>query len=296
MKATQCRLRTRRLVAVGICAAVLTVSGCGQPSSAPIGTNHPPVLRVERHFVWIMSARTLTVAVADPEIRHWLAKSTVYELVPTDQIPISGLTAIPTVVFSSFQTFSQAASHGAIPPWARAVLYDNENWQYTPIAEQLLPGVYEARAGVLARQHHLIFLAAPAVDLVRRLQPGVGRLYPAYLALGLAASAARAAEVFDIQAQGSERSGRAFRQFVIEAADQARSANPHSTVLAGISTNPYGGPVTAAELESAISATATAVDGYWLNYPRPGTHCPRCGSPNPRLIVEVLGWLAGGTR
>ena len=95
------------------------------------------------------------------------------------------------------------------------------------------------------RAHGLLFLTAPGVDLVTVLAPENRTTpYDAYLRLGIAADAARYADVVDIQAQGSERDTTFYANFVVQAAAQARQANPNVLVLAGISTNPSGQQVT----------------------------------------------------
>jgi hypothetical protein len=49
-------------------------------------------------------------------------------------------------------------------------------------------------------------IATPATDLVQTLAPGTptGRRYVEFLRLGIAAAAARYADVYEVQAQGSE--------------------------------------------------------------------------------------------
>ena len=68
---------------------------------------------------------------------------------------------------------------------------------------------------------------------------------------------------------------------------QARQSNPKVLVLAGLNTNPNGQRVTADDILRAIAATRGVVDGYWLNIPRPGIHCPRCNDFRPDIAIEV---------
>ena len=127
------------------------------------------------------------------------------------------------------------------------------------------------------------------------LHPGCGR-YEDYLRAHIARDAARYADVFDIQAQGSIRSTAFFAQFVSEAAAQAKQANPKVTVLAGLSTNPGGQRVTAQHVLRAIKATQSYVDGYWMNVPRPGPYAPNCTAFRPDVAIDALTMLAGSTR
>jgi hypothetical protein len=200
--------------------------------------------------------------------------------------------ALRTVTFTSYRTMERRLAAPGLPAGTSAVLYDNEHWAATPVAEQRDPAEYEELAAKLAHAHHLLFISTPAVDLTDVLAPARSDHYGAYLRLGLSASAAKYANVIDIQAQGSETSLSTFTSFVKEAAAQARRANPHVIVLAGISTNPSGQDVSSAQLTAAYNATRADVDGYWLNVPAQGAACPKCGTPRPEAAVSLLRMVA----
>jgi hypothetical protein len=204
--------------------------------------------------------------------------------------PVSG--GLRTVSFTSYQAMEKQFAGPGLPAGTKAVIYDNEDWSFTPAAEQRNPARYEELAASLVHAHHLLFISTPAVDLTDVLAPGDSDHYEAYLRLGLAASAARYADVIDIQAQGSETSLNTFTLFVKAAAAQAREADQHVLVLAGISTNPSGQRVTSAQLIGAYDAARTDVNGYWLNIPSGGPYCPRCGTPQPEVAVPLLRTLA----
>jgi isochorismate synthase EntC len=192
--------------------------------------------------------------------------------------------------FTSYAELSSAYASNAIDPSVEAILYDNEHWQFTPQEEQAQPAYYEQQASKVVHLHHLLFIATPATDLVLALEPNAthGSLYDTYLWLKIAADAARYAEVFEIQSQGSEANTLQFQNFVQQAASQARSANPHVIVLAGLSTNPTGHQVTADQLYEVIMATQKDVSGYWLNVPGQSLFCPSCVAPQPQVGIELL--------
>ena len=204
--------------------------------------------------------------------------------------PVSG--ALRTVTFTSYQTMEKQFAGPGLPAGTTAVLYDNEDWSLTPAAEQRDPAKYEELAAKLAHAHHLLLISTPATDLTDVLAPTESDHFAAYLRLGLAASAAKYADVIDIQAQGSETNLSRFASFIKEAAAQARGANPHVIVLAGISTNPSGQPVSSAQFTGAYNAVRAYVNGYWLNIPAQGTACPKCGTPQPKVAVPLLQMLA----
>jgi hypothetical protein len=130
--------------------------------------------------------------------------------------------------------------------------------------------------------YHLVRVLNPGT-------PGLGQLR-AYLLDGIAAGAARYADVIDIQAQRAETAPSAYASFVTAAAAQARKANPHVLVLAGLRS---GFLVTAAELFAAYSSVKSIVDGYWLNIPGSGALCPSCRAPDPRPALELLRRIYG---
>jgi hypothetical protein len=200
---------------------------------------------------------------------------------------------VPTASFTSFTSMRSAINNGRLDPSIRAVLYDNEDWQFTPSREKADPAGYIARAASLAHANQLMFISAPAVNLASTTASGSGQRYDAYLTQNLAASAAKNADVMVIQAQGSERSVPTYASFVQRAAAQARAANPGVTVLAGVSTNPSGPPVDAPQLASAIQSIRGSVNGFWLNIPEPGSFCPGCGNARPDLGIDVLHRLVG---
>jgi hypothetical protein len=204
-----------------------------------------------------------------------------------------GWNAIPFASFTSFRAIKNVLDRGTLAPDVKGIMYDNEKWRFTPMVEQENPANYERLAADLVHAHGLLFLSAPAVDLVAGLAAeSSGRRYDTYLRLGIAADAARYADVVDIQAQGSERNTAVYANFVSRAATQAREANPKVLVFAGISTNPSGQQVTPDDLLRAIAATRDSVDGYWLNIPQPGEYCPRCDDFRPDTAIEVLRRLA----
>src|SRR5262245_48065638 len=181
-----------------------------------------------------------------------------------------GWNALLFTSFTDFSSIRNALETGKLGPDVNGVMYDYERWRFTPEEEQRNPAAYLKRAADLVHAQGLLFLTAPAVNLVTVIAPADrSRHYDTYLRLGMAADAARHADVFDIQAQGSQRNTGFYANFVRQAAAQARQANPKVVVLAGISTQPSGQQVTADDILRAIAATRDIVDGYWFNIPAP---------------------------
>ncbi|HKE21461.1 MAG TPA: hypothetical protein VKB88_03665 [Bryobacteraceae bacterium] len=110
-------------------------------------------------------------------------------------------------------------------------------------------------------------------------------------ALGIARDAARYADVYGIQAQGSLGNLELYTRLVKGAAAQAREANPPVTVFAGLSTNPGGKKVTPQDLYDAVWANAGRGGGILVAYS--GRRCvsSKCGEPEPAVAVELLKML-----
>ena len=277
-----------------VCALIVAAAVVGLLSACSGGDGHR---RLEGDFApsgrgagstWIFARRALNQVSADGDVRARLGAARIFEVARFTHPPRAQPGVIPTVKFTSYAGLKQAIANGGLPSWVKAVLYDNEPWSFTPEVEQRAPGPYTEMAAALAHRHHLLFLASPALGLTAVLRPGVTRRATAYLQLGLAAQAARAADVVNLQAQSLERSTSAYVAFVREAAAQARRARPGVTVLAGISSNPTGPPVTAAQLIGAMAGARRYVDGYWMNIPSPGAACPRCNAPRPDLAIAAI--------
>jgi hypothetical protein len=249
-----------------------------------------PTAAVTRAPDWIINQGAVdllgTAGLSRAQLQELFGNDRTYLTHPLDSAITAVHGAVGTVTFTSYQTLK--SDIGSLPAGTGAVLFDIEHWSLTPAGEQRAPATYEKLAAALVHKHHLLFVTAPATDLTDVLAPDNPDHYAAYLSLGLAASGARYADAIDIQAQGSEADLSKFRNFVEAAAAQARRANPHVTVFAGISTNPSGQHITSTQLTNAFDAVRGFVAGYWLNIPAAGTACPDCGTPQPQVAVPLL--------
>lgn len=201
--------------------------------------------------------------------------------------PFAQWNSIGTISIRSAGEVDQCCDEGV-----GAVMYDPEKWQFTPEEEQRNPGYYACKiAGIVHAQHRLL-IVAPAADLVG----GGPNRFDRFLQAKIAASMAKCADVYEIQAQGAELDVHDFASYVRKAAEQAREANPNIIVLAGISTNPTGKNVTAKELYACVQAVSNTVSGYWLNIPSGGAACPTCGEAKPEVAAELLEMMKTGGR
>ncbi|PSR34993.1 MAG: hypothetical protein C7B46_02180, partial [Sulfobacillus benefaciens] len=261
--------------AAGIVAGMIALAGCGNATlsreSAPSETSTPAI-----H--WVIAASALQKISRDPVTAEVLQPAdTTIIIHNTESVPAPWRSAKALMSFPSYQSFLRTPAVRFRAAHIMGVGYDNESWPLTPAEEQRQAAFFEQQ---FANRAHALGLQ--------------------YWQLGNLASidgshygGARWAQVIDVQIQHAERSPAQYRQDLSLAIEQIRRFNPHAHVIAGLSTNPSGGPVTGNMLYQDIAATRQMVWGYWLNIPRPGLACPRCAPSNPSVAIALLQRLHG---
>jgi hypothetical protein len=238
---------------------------------------------------WLVTRAALAQLVTSSSVRQRLAGTRVYEILQPGQQLLAGFAAEAVVTFSSAASLAAAVRQGQVPSGAYGVLYDPEAWSFTPAAEQRDPVAAAQQAAQAAHARGLKLVVAPALNLTTVLgSGGRGPRWQQFLDLRLAARMAQVADVVELQAQSLERDTATYTSFVRAAAAQARAAKPGVTVLAGLSSNPPGAPVTSQHLTDVIRATRSLVDGYWLNIPGQGARCPTCSPPAPDVAQQAV--------
>ncbi|HEV3360895.1 MAG TPA: hypothetical protein VG247_29100 [Pseudonocardiaceae bacterium] len=266
---------------------VIAIAVIGCSSAVPPVAATAPAPAASSAATWIFTKQALDSVTANPQARARLDGAHVYEILKAKQRPSTTVPVLPTVSFKSFATLKDTLDRGRLPRGTRAIIYDAEHWDQTPVDEQRDPASFYPQAAAIAHAHGLIFIATPAMDLTnvdgRSADPAA-----TFLSENIDASAARDADVLDIQAQSLERDSSAYRDFVGRAARQARAANPAVTVLAGLSTNPPGSAVTPGMLVTDITAVAASTAGFWMNIPDLGPDCTDCSRSRPEVAVGAL--------
>jgi hypothetical protein len=264
---------TRCLPALAAAAAV--VSGAGSLTRAAPAPSLP-------RLDWILAASHFQQITANPLDAALFRAGTVYEPVSARQRPSTAVHVVAVAVFHSYAALVLAYRHRAVNPLTRAVLYDNERFPDTPKVEQADPGRYDALVAAFARARH--WTAICDFILPDRLAPEdrtAAREVPPCSVIGLNT------------VQQSERSPAVYRAKVAAlVAVVRRVRGPSVPVLAGLSSNPAGPPVTASVLAADMRAVAGLVNGFWLNVPAPGVGCPRCGAPRPAVLSNALALFA----
>jgi hypothetical protein len=199
----------------------------------------------------------------------------------------------------SFTASQRVASFTSISSFASAlssmnffnvewVIYDIENWSFTPLSEQLDPAGAMANFSQLAHENNLKAICTPAMDLVNVLNCSGSQTWQKFLNCNIPAAAASVCDIFEIQAQGFINNASLFQEVVSECSLQALSVNANITIWAGLSTGPSGQNTTATALFNGFINTRNIVQGYWLNIPGNSSYCPKCTTPQPQLAIDFL--------
>jgi hypothetical protein len=196
---------------------------------------------------------------------------------------------ITSFAWASFRYFGRSirTGHGFYRGFTDA-MYDPEGWEATPIAERRDPVAYFERFSELARQRGWTVIITPHPNLTTVPGARCGTLddeseLDAFLRCGLTGEAARWADIVEIQAQQLETDPAAYRAFVVEAAAQARAANPGVQVIVGLTT---GLSSTAEQMFRAWDSVRDLVDGYYLAI---------IGNERVPVALRFLRMLPGGS-
>jgi hypothetical protein len=279
-------IRTSRSVVPAGCATRL------RSGRAHGGESRPPA--------WIISAQGLSRLLAAGLPRALLRRdfnqpSTLLLVNQGKRDPIAPLASL-TYVFESATALSAALARHQVPAGVNYLLLDLERWPLTPRAQQFDPIASLKDAAATAHTHFKCVIFTPALDLMSGLAPPLPEpaLYK-HFDSQIVRPGAASSDIFEVQAQHTE--GTKFvTEFAPGAVTAAHSAHPGEPVLVGLSTNPNGRHVTAADLLSLYRAARRAgAAGFWLNIAGRSLECPRCGTPQTAVAVNFLRTVSTAT-
>ena len=301
-------IRPRRTALAGICLA-LSIAACSDDRAVDRPTGADSVTSASQQ-----AAPATEAPCPDAEQEAWpthlvLARSTVENLRladpagtdralnkpsvfitgrPDENPTPPGWASVPTANFKSYAEFRRVVEAARMHPSIRAVLYDPEGWSLTPPAERRDVVTYMERFSALARTHGWKVILTPSNDLMNlqdKLKHETNR--QAYVRYRIAESAARHADILEVQAQTLEQDPSAYREYVRQTRAQAVAANPRVIFLSGLTTNLQGTPVSGSTLYDAAASVRELVDGFFLNVPR--------ATPSPANGVTLLRMLSEHT-
>jgi hypothetical protein len=180
-----------------------------------------------------------------------------------------GYAARRAVKYESYARFRADVLRGNITRSVKTVIYDPENWSMTPDAERRNPKTYFRRFWKVANRRGYDVMQSPARDLMQvkgaacRQRSGEN-LSHAFLRCGIAATAARYADIYKVQAQVLEDNPARYRAFVKSTRRQAIAAKPSVRFMSNLATSPYNYVATAQMLLDAHNAVKDLVSGHFL--------------------------------
>lgn len=219
---------------------------------------------------WLMGAGTLAGVTAQDNAAagHFLnAPATFATGSSLTGSPVQpGVTATPVLAYTSYAQFA-ADFHGARVNFPyQWVMYDPEEWNRTPVAEQQAPVRYMTLFGRLAHALGLKVIMAPAMDLgyvPGSVSPRVAgeTIVHWYLRANIAGAAAASGDIVNIQGESQTTSLQQYDALYNAGAAQARTANPSVKVFDEVST------VNGTAQQMAAAAESVTADGYYVAAP-----------------------------
>jgi hypothetical protein len=260
-----------------------------QPSASPPGNPGLPPKTVPSHN-WIMGYNAFNSIIADPTAAARLKNDVIYLISGS---PVIGYNIIPTIDVKDVTKMSAAISKRAA--YVKAVLYDDEDWSYTPVNQiDSVPDVTASyqQASQLTHNAGLKLIGTPALDITNILKPTGScgtESWQKYLCDDLPGIAGQYSDIIDIQAQSQIQNSSNFISLIQLASAAAKSFNPNITILAGIST--CAGSPTASQLANGAIESNPYVSGWWMNVPGQSVGSPNCGTPLPDIAIQAIDSL-----
>ena len=177
-----------------------------------------------------------------------------------------GLKTTPVLAYTSYAQFSSDIRNRRISFHYQWVMYDPEDWNRTPLAEQQDPVKYMTLFGQLAHAHRLKVIMAPGMSLGYVAGSAIPRhqsesITAWYVRVNLARAAAANSDIYDLQSESQTASLTGYDWLFKHAAAQARAANPRVLVFAEVST------VNGSAGQMAAAARSISPDGFYVAAP-----------------------------
>jgi hypothetical protein len=216
---------------------------------------------------WLMTSNLVSAYLQQqPSNAGWFFNTTKAFTMDAAGDQIAGISALPLRNYKSYAQFARDIASHAIPASVHRVVYDNENWSYTPRAEAQQPATYMKMFATLAHQHGLQVYEVPARDLVDVSgaachQSGSESVDQAYIRCRIPADA-QYADYYEVQAQADQANTASYTNLVEAARTQIKAVAPTITFMSGFTTDRGNN---AAQIVACWKATHTLVSGYWMN-------------------------------
>jgi endoglucanase len=145
--------------------------------------------------------------------------------------------AIPTASYTDENALAKAVNHGRLRAGTTAVIYDAEQSKATPLRQRRHPALFFHRAAETAHAHGLLLIASPEAGIASPdARPvGAAQAYGGFIRRQIAASAARYADVYEVNGRGAQTSPTDYPWFAQLSMSQAAAVHPSTELLADLS-------------------------------------------------------------
>jgi hypothetical protein len=182
-------------------------------------------------------------------------------------------------IYASYWALKSAIAAGKLPA-GTTILFDQENWKWTPPRERAHPDFYIKAAAQLAHANGIAIIET---------------VYEPTMASEIAVEVAAAAyaDVVAIQSQRTDEHPDQFTNYVAQSVAAIRFVSQTVPIMAGLATDAGGRPVTVSKMVREYDQTYAMVNYFWLNAdqwaPPTGRGCaPRgCGPIGARFLAAI---------
>jgi hypothetical protein len=279
------------------------------PRSAPAGPAAGTALLTPPNIDWLVGSGAISLL--DSYVGNDLLSTNAFDNPNTFVTghPKEHWTSSTTASFTAYGpsnnpgSFEYALAHGLLPKSTTYVLYDNESWPLTPLAEQQNPELYMTEFVQMATDYGYKAILAPAIDLTNAMpcyRPNDSDWANYLYDCGIPELVADAnPSIYEVQAQRLESNTTTqarcdcYMWFVDTAESLSTSVSANLSVFAGISSNHSGVQATGTQLATDVLNTVGYVSGFWLNIPVQSIACPSCAvTGDPGSAADLL-WNLG---
>ena len=177
-------------------------------------------------------------------------------------------------IYTDYSVFQSDVNSQVLKP-GDTVIFDDEQWRYTPVWEQQHQAFYQEQAAQLAARNGIRFINSPFAQSPSKM-------------IRLEESAAKYASVVEVQAQAFDSNPTHYRAFILRAVRAIRAVNANVPILVGLSSDAKGVPTTADRLLKSYQRVKDSVQGFWLNANTWGSSGQGCASQGCPQVAEAF--------
>lgn len=255
---------------------------------------------------WVISMKAIDLLEQNGASSSYISKlfnnsHTSIILNPSQQLPSYLSSAVVMQSFISYADIQNAFAEGAIQKQTKIILYDleNEHWQFTckfnicqpPTADEIAhPVRYTQSAEEVVHKYGLQLMVVPGMDLGTSSNgqiPPLPQSFYNFEKKGFFAMA-KYADSFQLQLENIETNESLYTTLAKRGQNDIESAHPGIPFFLQLSASASGSTPTAQNLINDYRATRGLVTGFALTIPDSTIVCPKCGPPQPKVMLAFL--------